>query len=433
MTPRSDPSSGRRVALTVGVLLPLVVLGLAELVLRGTSEDEAAFAFRSHFPAKSGDGLLVEHPTRFYTLRPDRRVNAAHAGRYASAGWPFRGRMPGGSPAAAYSAELRHVLVLGDSCVFGQGLDVDDTLPARLGRELAMRGFGAGDVQVTNLGVPGYSSVQIERLLEEHLGRVRPEVVVLYPGAWNDGAVALGRSDVQLAEQGAGAPRLHVARVVRRWLGSGAASEALAAERVADFEAGQDVPRRVPLEDYRATLARIEALCRASSAQLVLVAPAHPSATATGFAHTRRYAEATAAFARASSLPLVDASTVLAASGHGEAHLFLDFVHPAAPAMQLLAEALVERVAAHLGPVPTGPSARTWSVSPGSGSTLGDEWIELTSDPPLSATDGVRVSVGQAPLLGLEFLPDGRLRGRTTANAAGVHTLSVWSGDRWFY
>ena len=56
-------------------------------------------------------------------------------------------------------------------------------------------------MQVLNSGVPGYSTVQMRDMLGEMLERFDFAAVVLYPAAWNYGAPAMGRNDLELREE----------------------------------------------------------------------------------------------------------------------------------------------------------------------------------------------------------------------------------------
>lgn len=88
------------------------------------------------------------------------------------------------------------VLCLGDSITFGVALADDDAYPSRL--ERALRALLPADVApvVVNGGVPGYSSIQGARLLDE-LAPLSPDVIVWWFGM-NDGKPALGDPDSKL-------------------------------------------------------------------------------------------------------------------------------------------------------------------------------------------------------------------------------------------
>ena len=62
-----------------------------------------------------------------------------------------------------------HVLAVGDSMTFGEGVAAGETYSAVLERALGVR--------VYNAGVPGYSSAQM-------LGRLRRYLPMFHPGWW---------------------------------------------------------------------------------------------------------------------------------------------------------------------------------------------------------------------------------------------------------
>ena len=83
-------------------------------------------------------------------------------------------RIPAG--AAGARADARRVLMLGDSFVFGQGVDAEDALPLQIEQALAQRG---DSVSVLNGGVVGYSTVQELAWFERIGGSLKPDVVIV--------------------------------------------------------------------------------------------------------------------------------------------------------------------------------------------------------------------------------------------------------------
>ncbi len=77
-----------------------------------------------------------------------------------------------------YDPEATRVLCVGDSVVFGWGLDDPDTYPAKLDRVLRSAS-AEKKTQVFNAGHPGYSSVQSYLWLQHLLPRVRPQLLVI--------------------------------------------------------------------------------------------------------------------------------------------------------------------------------------------------------------------------------------------------------------
>lgn len=92
----------------------------------------------------------------------------------------FRGpEVPVQKPAGTW-----RVVVLGDSVVFGQGVEEAETLPAQLQRWLRAR--SPQPVEVINAGVRGYNLTHYRVLLEERVLGLSPDVLVLVITEIND-------------------------------------------------------------------------------------------------------------------------------------------------------------------------------------------------------------------------------------------------------
>ncbi len=125
------------------------------------------------------DGIYQPHPIVGRTLRPNARGQMTHpdwAGlevRINSAGFrddeweePLRADGP------------PHVVLIGDSFLFGLGVTAEETVGRRLEDVVRCRTF--------NLGVPGYGPVEQGLMLAEQAGRLRPDVIVAFFYAGND-------------------------------------------------------------------------------------------------------------------------------------------------------------------------------------------------------------------------------------------------------
>jgi len=75
-------------------------------------------------------------------------------------------------------ADRRRILTVGDSFVFGSGVEAGDTLAAQL-QEALSRERSAKDFDVLNLGIPGFSFHASVRLLQALAPKLRPEWVVI--------------------------------------------------------------------------------------------------------------------------------------------------------------------------------------------------------------------------------------------------------------
>jgi len=128
----------------------------------------------------SHDWYVAYRPGR-YTLRPNlRSVGSTRNPRWkqfaieTNADGLRSSPVPDGPPRPGE----RRVLFLGDSYVFGIGLDADETVPAQATRLLQSRAPGARWVGY-NAGVPGYNASSAVDLLEWLADRYRPSVVAL--------------------------------------------------------------------------------------------------------------------------------------------------------------------------------------------------------------------------------------------------------------
>jgi hypothetical protein len=106
-------------------------------------------------------------------LVPDTHIDRYNAARGGTFRLDINARGLRGPEIMADHRGRARVLVLGDSIVFGPGLDNDQTLPARLGSALGPR------AEVLNAGVPGMSLRDEVDYFEELDGPLRPAVVVL--------------------------------------------------------------------------------------------------------------------------------------------------------------------------------------------------------------------------------------------------------------
>jgi len=143
-------------------------LALASFVLPLVVLDRAARPF-------------VERLTTLFV--PDAELGWKHRAGAEDTYWGARAKinshgMRGPERGPAKPAGVRRVLVLGDSVVFGLGLEDDaDTLPAALERELAERTGLA--LECLGAAVCGWSTWQHQRFLESEGERWEPDLVLL--------------------------------------------------------------------------------------------------------------------------------------------------------------------------------------------------------------------------------------------------------------
>lgn len=137
----------------------------------------------------------------FYRLRPDAHVELldpfAPPQALEQSRWSVHTNAQGfrGEDFAPTKAPgTLRVAVLGDSSTFGWGVEHFETYPERLASALATRlGIDRAQLEVLNLGVPGYSSFQGRVLLERTALPLAPDLVI-WSYLSNDGAMT-GVSD----------------------------------------------------------------------------------------------------------------------------------------------------------------------------------------------------------------------------------------------
>lgn len=76
------------------------------------------------------------------------------------------------------------ILCLGDSFVFGLGVDAKDSFPERC--EVILRESMGGDVEVVNCGVPAWGTDESRRFFLSNVGALKPDAVVLSIFVGND-------------------------------------------------------------------------------------------------------------------------------------------------------------------------------------------------------------------------------------------------------
>jgi len=115
--------------------------------------------------------------------------------------------------------DVLRIALMGDSNVFGWGVDDAETLSARL--EMELHELGRVDVEVINAGQPGHSTTQMRWLFEEVLARYQPDLVLLVPTLHDHNLVHVSDAEILDGPGGlAAAVRVFLARHSRvyAWL-----------------------------------------------------------------------------------------------------------------------------------------------------------------------------------------------------------------------
>ncbi len=409
----------RRRALLVGLGAALLAAATAEGALRllGFGEDPGAFYFERLGERILEPGMYAPHARRFFALQPGYRHSPGHAGPNALGAWPFRGPPLEPAPEGAW-----RIALFGDSCVFGLPLPANAALPAALDDELA-RALGDGRALVSNLGVPGYTTVQIGALVEEVMERDAPDEAVLYPAAWNDQAPSLGRNDLELRADASGFPGLLRRSALVQALRPGRAP-AEPEDSLPPAERGPRVPAEAVEGEVRAAIRA----CRAAGAGVTVIVPPHPERFRA--THPRMFADAEAVrrAAEAEGADIVDLQSVLGVSGQ-EDRFFADLVHPAPEGHRALAQAVARVLLLRdgAGAARGGGGLRIAACRPRAVPELGDVELVLELDGWSAGEPLPAVTVGGAPLLAARADGAHGVRGTVPRLAAGAARIAAQS------
>ena len=341
-------------------------------------------------PDATGWDQMVGDPRLLWKLEPGRLFESP-AGNTQVNSVGLRSRL---LPTDPKQPGERRILVTGDSSVFGwgqpDGLTYAEQLEAELGRSLP-----GVKVSVINLGVPGYSTEQTLRLLEDVGWSYAPDLVIVHNifsdcniDAFQDAAaLALVDPDGTPLRRALHQSRLYCG-LYMPWarfqagvnqqpgrvlmpgqpLGANAAVAMELIDQVVDLS-------RVPLDDYLDNLDALRDGAAARGAQILLAPLAQewdvgiwnvpmPRPTEGQVFPWTPYREAQARWAEQRGVlrvPMADAFAAAAAGGDA-ASLFIDHMHPSVRGAQVMAWALTDALrarpdllglsAADVGPLP---------------------------------------------------------------------------------
>ena len=163
------------------VSIAVTVLIVAELALRvgGYAPHQMLAANGESEPA------YQQHPVYRVSLKPDlnRSFVRVEDGRTAVTQWSTNSRSFRGGEIKTDTPPMR-VLVYGDSNVFAQFSDLENTFPFKL--QQLLRQMTEADIEVINAGVPGFGPDQSLLRLEQEIDILKPDVVVFHVFADND-------------------------------------------------------------------------------------------------------------------------------------------------------------------------------------------------------------------------------------------------------
>jgi len=243
--------------------------------------------------------------------------------------------------------DRRRIVVLGDSTVYGHGVADDQVFAQQLSRQ-----FGT-DIEVLNLGTPGYSTAQSINLMEMRGWGLSPDLVVI-ANLWSDNNfdsfVDKTLISSRLNSDSTWAPTLSKwlqTSALYRWLDWHLRLEPRANEvKTVGWMLGRTPTggyRRVSVNDYASNLQALVNKAQAVESDVVFLAFANAvdlGADTEGAVAWPLYREVMQAVAKRHGFPVVNMQGIYESSGLTRDDLFLDEMHPTAAGHKLIADAL---------------------------------------------------------------------------------------------
>jgi hypothetical protein len=339
--PARAPISRRR-RLAYAAVVVLAFFGLAELGARTVGRGQLHRSTSPPPERQDGAPNLPGNPYLLWEMVPGNRQEmevTAYINRFGLRGPEWELEKP---------ADVRRIMAVGDSSVYGFGVYDEDVFTAQLDAR-------AGDeVQVINSAVPGYSSYQAVNLLKIRSLALDPDVLIIGT-LWSDNNFDTMIDREMMAAYGTFGNRS--ARRLRAFL------DLSAAFRVADYllrvkvkepdsqkvgwmegrpEGGR--ARRVEINDYARNLETMAELVHEIGGEVMFLMLANREdlgpVSAHGPAAWDPYRDVMRDAAARHGAPLVDIPAIFHASGVSADELFIDAMHPSARGHALLADAV---------------------------------------------------------------------------------------------
>ncbi|MSQ03035.1 MAG: SGNH/GDSL hydrolase family protein [Myxococcales bacterium] len=295
----------------------------------------AELGARLYLFATAGEGrVLIPDSDRLWRLAPP----PVSGEKYRVDDDDFR------ASSVAAPADAPLILTLGDSSIFGHAVLDGETIHDAMQASLAASGVSA---RLRCLAVPGYSSAQTLRVMDELGWSLAPRALVI-GSLWSDSTLDIVR-DADLyaafADPVARAElllsKLSLFRVTRRTLNG---IRGLPAERIISWpQPGDTGVRRVPVEDYAANLESMVSKAQEHGMGVVILALANSGMIGRGRGSSDPvypYQDVQYRVAEAHNLPYVDMVRVFRDSGMTMNQLYLDELHPSGTGATLLGQAV---------------------------------------------------------------------------------------------
>lgn len=246
--------------LTLAAVVTLVMLLLAELVLRMALHEPPSIRFSQDVHELSGlqlnsfAGVLSNDPDSFWRLSPGTRLPEDEGPFFGVIANEQGFREDHRIDVVKPDNELR-ILFLGDSCTFGFGVDQSQTFVERCEERLAKQ-LSGHSIECINAGVPGYTLYQGWSVLATWGDHLQADVVVACFG-FNDRASWDGLGDLEHARAMPTGPLRHSRLARLFWPGPRSTSTSRRA--------------RVTPDEYHMLLRRLQERVEQLGARLVLV------------------------------------------------------------------------------------------------------------------------------------------------------------------
>jgi hypothetical protein len=238
------------------------------------------------------------------------------------------------------------IIVVGDSTPFGHGVEAEETFIALTRENLTSR---FPQVEMLNCAVMSYSSFQIRQDLQARIFAYQPDVLILYPGGWNEHTWGIDYTDRELKGIASTlTPRGIVYRLRTlqffRWMPGRTLKSRLQKDQIEiltrnnerDFDA--DWKRRVPLPEFRQDLLWIIEHTQERDIALVLLVPVLPLRTYLGLPVLREYQKVVRDLPVPETVQRIDLEQFF--DRNRDAGMFNDFAHPNAAGHRAIAQAL---------------------------------------------------------------------------------------------
>ena len=267
----------------------------------------------------------------------------------------------------------KRIIVTGDSSIYGWGVKDNETYAVYLERELRRR--FKNPIEVINLGVPGYSTEQTIRLLDELGWQYQPDLVIVSNifsdcniDAFQDkNALALTDPERSSLHNALQKSRLYCAihmpwvqyqselnQNPNRVLMPGIPVGPNAAVTLENLTETLSLSR-VPLPDYLENLDKIQQLTTQNQAQMMLAPLAQewdvgiwnvpmPKPTTDHVLPWEPYREAQEKWASERNITIISFPKVFAEYNGDKASLFVDNMHPSKHGTALMAKAVAEQI-----------------------------------------------------------------------------------------